>query len=105
MRNNYLYITEHIINFSDGVFSGIANRENDFFEEEAKEFRESNLMNYDVLTKEQREKIANRWKAAIRLPEGKYDYYFNLEDKNKIFKKSVKELANTLGVSYELTIK
>lgn len=105
MRNNYLYITEHTINFSDGVFSGIANRENNLFEKEANGFRHSKLINYNRLTKEQREEIAKRWEKAKSLPDGRYDYYFNLEDKNKIFEKSVKELANTLGISYKLTVK
>ena len=104
MRNNYLYITEHTINFSDGVFSGIANREPDFFEEEAKGFRESDLMNYDILTKEQREKVARLWEKARLLPEGKYDYYFNLENKHDIFAKMVDKLAKELRIQYELNI-
>lgn len=51
------------------------------------------------------EKLAKLWEAAINLPDGKYDYYFNLEDKREVFVKSVKELASRLGIDYELIIK
>ena len=105
MENHYLYITTSTINYSDGVFSGIANRRSDFFEEKAKEFREQDLKNYDVLTKAQREKVAKLWENARLLPAGKYDYYFNLENKYEVFANSVKELANRLGIEYELKIK
>ena len=105
MYNEYLEIREDAISYRDNVFDGIADNDDELFNKRAYEFRHSTLVNYDHLTKEQREEIAKRWENAANLPEGKYDYYFNLEDKNKIFKKSVKELANTLGVSYKLTIK
>lgn len=107
MENEYLFIDGKNINYADSVFSGVATVEDKdkFFNEKANEWLNSNLANYNGLTKKYREEIAKRWKDAANLPKGKYDYYFNLEDKNKIFKKSVKELANTLGVKYELTIK
>ena len=57
------------------------------------------------LLKKQREEIAKRWEKAKSLPDGKYDFYFNLENKNKVFKESVKKLANYLGIKYELIIK
>ena len=107
MENEYLYIDGNKINYQDSVFCGIATVEdkNRFCSEMAYEFRNSNLKNFDKLTKIQREKIAKRWEDAANLLDGKYDYYFNLENKNKVFKKSVKELADALGVKYELTIK
>lgn len=107
MENKYLYIDGNHINYQDSAFSGIATVEdiNKFCNEMAYEFRNSNLKNYDKLTKKQREETAKRWEKAKSLPNGRYDYYFNLEDKNKVFEKSVKELANTLGIKYELKIK
>ena len=40
----------------------------------------------------------------MNLPDGNYEYYFNLEDKTETFKKSVQELAEKLGIDYELII-
>ena len=105
MYNEYLEIREDAISYRDNVFDGIADNDDEIFNKRAYEFRHSTLANYDHLTKEQREEIAKRWEKAKSLSNGKYDYYFNLEDKNKVFEKSVKELANTLGIKYELTIK
>ena len=105
MYNEYLEIREDAISYRDNVFDGIADKNDEFFNEKAHEFRHSTLANYDHLTKEQREEIAKRWENAANLPDGKYDFYFNFEDKNKVFEKSVKELANSLGIKYKLTIK
>lgn len=107
MENEYLYIDGNKINYQDSVFSGVATLEDkdSFCNQNAYNFRNSNLKNYDKLTKKQREEIAKRWEKAKSLPNGRYDYYFNLEDKNKVFEKSVKELASSFGVKYELTIK
>ena len=107
MENKYLLINGDSIYYADSVFCGVATVEdkNKFFNEKANEWLNSNLANYDGLTKKQRKEIAKRWKDAVNLSDGKYDYYFNLEDKNKVFEKSVKELANSFGIKYELTIK
>ena len=110
MINHYLYIKEDgSWNWSDGVFCGIATLETDdrvseYCLNRAEEMRHSNFGNYDHLSKEQREELAKRWEAAVNLPEGKHEYYFNLGSKQEVFKQSVKELAKTLGIEYELTI-
>lgn len=109
MVNNYLYIENGKFNYQDGVFSGIATltkeRVSSFCLEQAEETRHSDLGNYDGLSKKQREELAKRWEAAKDLPDGEYDYYFNLEDKCKVFKESVEALAQKLGISYELKLK
>ena len=114
MINHYLHIENEIedsydFNWSDNVFIGSAtvakDKVSDFCREKADKMRNSNLRNYDYLTTEQRERLAKLWESAINLPIGNYDYYFNLEDKKEAFIKSVQELADRLGVKYELTIK
>ena len=114
MINRYLHIENEIedlydFNWSDNVFIGsttVAKDEvSDFCREKADEMRNSNLKNYDYLTTEQRERLAKLWESAINLPVRNYDYYFNLEDKTETFIKSVQELADRLGVKYELNIK
>lgn len=110
MVNHYLYIREDgSWNWSDGVFSGIATLEpegvSEYCLEQAEKMRYSEYGNYDHLSKDERELLAQRWEAAVNLPVGKYEYYFNLEDKQEVLKQSVKELAKTLGINYELIIK
>jgi len=111
MINHYLYIKEDgTWNWSDGVFCGIATLETDdrvseYCLDRAEEMRHSNFGNYDRLSKEQREELAKRWEAAVNMPVGEYDYYFNLENKYEVLKKSVEELAKKLGIDYELIIK
>lgn len=110
MVNHYLYIREDgTWNWSDGVFSGIATLRSDkvseYCLEQAEKMRYSEYGNYDHLSKDERELLAQRWEAAVNLPVGKYEYYFNLEDKQEVLKQSVKELAKTLGIDYELIIK
>ena len=109
MINHYLYIENGKFNWLDGVFSGIATVAKDkisnFCLDQADKMRNSNLGNYDHLTSEQRERLAKLWEAAINLPDGKYEYYFNLEDKTEVFIKSVQELGKKLGIDYELIIK
>lgn len=114
MTNRYLHIENEIencydFNWSDNVFIGSAtvakDKVSDFCREKADKMRNSNLKNYDYLTTEQRERLAKLWETAINLPVGNYDYYFNLEDKTEIFIKSVQELAEKLGIDYELIIK
>ena len=88
MTNRYLHIENEIencydFNWSDNVFIGSAtvakDKVSDFCREKADKMRNSNLKNYD--------------------------YYFNLEDKTETFIKSVQELAEKLGIDYELIIK
>ena len=108
MINHYLYIENGTFNWSDGVFSGIAtvaqDKVSDFCTEQSNKMRNSNLGNYDHLTSEQRERLAKLWESAMNLPDGNYEYYFNLEDKTEVFIKSVQELADKLGIDYELII-
>ena len=109
MINHYLYIENGTFNWSDGVFSGIAtvaqDKISDFCLEKADKMRNSNLGNYDHLTSEQRERLAKLWESAINLPDGNYEYYFNLDDKTEVFIKSVQELGKKFGIDYELIIK
>ena len=110
MNNHYLHIEDDYISYSDGVFNGFSKLEDDeklriVCLDRAEQFRTSELGNYDDLSQEQREELAKRWEAAKNLPDGKYEYYFNLEDKRKVFKQSVEELAKRLGISYELKLK
>ena len=109
MINHYLYIENGTFNWSDGVFSGIAtvaqDKVSDFCLERADKMRNSNLGNYDHLTVEQRERLAKLWESARNLPDGNYEYYFNLEDKTEVFIKSVQELGKKFGIDYELIIK
>ena len=109
MENHYLYIEHDKWNWSDNVFSGIAtlrqDRVSDYCLEQADKMRNSNLGNYDDLTAEQRELLAQRWEAAINLPAGKYDYYFNLENMREVFIESVRALATRFGIKYDLTLK
>ena len=113
MTNRYLHIENEIensydFNWSDNVFIGSATVAKDevsyFCREKADEMRNSNLKNYDYLTTEQRERLAKLWEIVVYLPVGNYDYYFNLEDKTEVFIKSVQELAEKLGIDYELII-
>lgn len=109
MINHYLYIENGKFNWLDGVFSGIATVAKDkisnFCFDQADKMRNSNLGNYDHLTPEQRERLAKLWESAMNLPDGNYEYYFNLEDKTEVFIKSVQELGEKLGINYELIIK
>ena len=109
MINHYLYIENGKFNWSDGVFSGIAtvaqDKVSDFCLEKADKMRNSNLGNYDHLTSEQRERLAKLWESAMNLPDGNYEYYFNLDDKTEVFIKSVQELGKKFGIDYELIIK
>ena len=109
MINHYLYIENGTFNWSDGVFSGIATVTQDkvsvFCLERADEMRNSNLGNYDHLTSEQRERLAKLWESARNLPDGNYEYYFNLEDKIEVFIKAVQELGKKFSIDYELIIK
>lgn len=109
MINNYLYIEGNTWNYQDGIFSGIATvtpeRVSEFCLTKAERMRHSTLGNYSRMSKSKREKLAKLWEMAKDLPEGKYEYYFNLENKKKVFVQSVKELATRLGIKYDLILK
>lgn len=112
--NRYLHIREVEdskldISSIDGVFISSATKSKedfaDYCKENAEDFRHSELGNFEYLSVEQREELAKRWEDAAHLEAGLYDYYFNIENKEEIFKQNVKELAKNLGVKYKLTIK
>lgn len=109
MENHYLYKINDKWDWFDGVFIGTAtvsqDRVSEYCLEQADNMRNSILENYADLTKKQRERLAKLWEEAINLPDGKYVYYFNLEDKKEVFIQSVKELGEKLGIDYELIIK
>ena len=109
MRNHYLYIKEDgTWNWSDNAFSGIVtltpDRVSEYCREKAKEWRSSKLGNYTQFSIGKRLRTARRWMAAAELPDGEYEYYFNPEDKYKMFRQQVKGFAKQLGVKYELKI-
>lgn len=109
MENHNLYKINDRWEWYDGVFMGIAtvpqDRVSEYCLEQADDMRNSILGNYDDFTTEQRERLAKLWEEAINLPDGKYDYYFNLDNKKEAFIQSVKELGEKLGIGYELIIK
>ena len=109
MENHYLYIEHDKWNWSDNVFSSIAtirkDRVSDYCLDQADKMRHSDLGNYDDLTAEQRERLAKLWESAMNLPDGNYEYYFNLENKTEVFMNSVQELGKKFGIDYELIIK
>ena len=109
MINCYLYIQGNEWNYYDGVFSGIAtvpfDKVSSFCIDKAETTRHSDWGNYSGLSKKKRERIAKLWEAAKDLPEGKYEYYFNIEDKKESFKNLVKDLAERMGIKYELILK
>lgn len=110
MTNNYLYIEGSKWEYCDGVFSGTATLSDydcvvAYCHENAEGMRHSKLGNYACFRKKKRERLAELWEAAKDLPNGKYDYYFNFESKDKIFKQKVKELATRLNINYKLIIK
>lgn len=110
MNNKYLHILNGQVSFYDNVFNGFAtltdkDKQLSYYQERADEWQHSEMGNYDDFTPKQREEIARRWEAAKDLPDGEYDYYFNLENIVEVFKQSVDELAKRFGIDYELKLK
>lgn len=115
IENHYLYISKRDdgkigINSSDGVFSSYATAESKeafciYCGEKANEWLKSKKGNYSCCSAEERKIIANKWLEARNLSNGNYDYYFNIESKENIFRKEVKFLAKNLGIkNYTLEI-
>ncbi len=92
------------ISANDGVFSYIATCEDkdDFIsycEKRENAWRNSTLRNFDNQSEFDRIVISDKWKAVKELSEGYYNYYFNLESVESIFRKEVAELAKNLGIT------
>lgn len=114
-ENHYLYIFKRSdgkieINSSDGVFSSYATVGSKeafctYCEGKANEWLKSKEGNYSRCNAEKRKIIANKWRKAKNLSEGKYDYYFTIGSKEDIFRKEVDSLAKNLGIkNYTLEI-
>ena len=91
------------ISAADGVFSYIAtcSGKDDFInycEKRKEAWLNSNLGNFNGLSKFKRQIIANKWDLVKELSEGYYNYYFNLESVETIFRNEVENLANSLGI-------
>lgn len=115
-NNHYLDITKTQdgkirVSSSDGVFSSIATRKDKiafqtYCDEKAHDWLTSDLGNYAHWKKKERKEIADKWLAAKELPEGEYNYYFNLGDIRDTFRESVAELAKSMNITdYELIVK
>jgi len=66
----------------------------------------SNLGNYSGIRAEKRKLVSDKWLAARNLSPGKYEYYFNTEKPEDIFREQVALLAGSLGIpGYTLDIK
>lgn len=91
------------INASDGVFTRCGTLpKDDYFnycDSRADEWLTSEFGNYDRWSKKDRKAIANKWIKAKKLPEGRYNYYFNLQDTQEIFYEAVKKLAQEMGIT------
>ena len=115
MDNLFLYITNRgegvTIQATDGAFGcyvpmGTMAKAGAFCKEKAEEWLNSNLGNFAKFSQEERKFFANKWLDVIKLPFGRYDYYFNNENKEELFLLKVQELARGLGIDdYSLTIK
>ena len=92
------------IDSSDGVFTSFGTVVEEYYfdycDEKANEWLSSKLGNYDGWSKKDRKAIADKWAKAKELPEGIYDYYFNLQDTTEIFCEAVKKLAKGMGINY-----
>lgn len=91
------------ISAADGVFSYIAtcSDKDDFInycEKRKEAWLNSNLGNFNGLSKFKRQIIANKWDLVKELSDGYYNYYFNLESVETIFRNEVENLANSLGI-------
>lgn len=108
MKNNYLDIKKEdgkiVVSSSDGVFSSIITLDDkeafkNYCERKAKEWRESILGNFANWSNEDRKRVSDKWINVRNLQCGKYNFYFNIEDKKDIFRKEVDSLAKGLGIT------
>ena len=115
MENLYLNIENQedgkiYLSAYDGVFgySAPCNDKEDFqkyCDEKANMWLNSPLGNFKGWSKQKRKSIAHKWIIAKNQSEGRYDYYFNSESKEDIFRKGVTNLAKSIGIeNYTLTI-
>lgn len=107
MDNLFLYITKSgegaTIQANDKAFNcyapmGTMEKARAFCQEKAEEWLNSNLLNFAKFSQEERKFFADKWLNVIKLPFGRYDYYFNTESKEEIFLLQVQELASGLGI-------
>ena len=115
MNNLFLCITKSgegaTIQANDKAFNcyaplGTMQKASAFCEEKAEEWLNSNYLNFAKFSQEERKFFADKWLNVKKLPFGRYDYYFNTENKEEIFALRVQELARGLGIDdYSLTIK
>ena len=114
MKNMFLHLFNSgegvTIQATDGAFScyapkGSMEAAHAFCDEKANEWLNSDLLNFAPFSREERKFFADKWLDVKKLPFGKYDYYFNTENKEEIFLLKVQELARGLGIDYSLTIK
>ncbi len=105
MNSEYLYIykSEEYTKVSscDGVFDSIATVKDftKYCEEKADRWLNSDLGNFDGWKKKDREEKAYRWLKAKDLPEGEYEFYFNLGDIKENFRKAVAQLAKNMRIT------
>lgn len=103
--NNKIYIFAN-----DGIFiysDSYINKENfqKYCDERADMWLNSTLDNFQGWSKQKRKNIAHKWTIAKNLSEGRYNYYFNSENKENIFREEVAYLAESVGIkNYTLTI-
>ena len=105
MEKRYLHIKDGKISFHDYAFFGIADRQGrdfrrafrEYCREKAEEWRYSKFGNYTKFSKKKRELIAKRWMAAAELPDGEYEYYFNLGISTKCLNGKLENLLNNSG--------
>lgn len=113
MENKYLKITkignDVEISSNDGVFSSTANISGhdsliNYCKSRTETWLNSNLENFDRIKPDERKLIAEKWLKVINLPEGGYNFFFNTEKKDIVFKHMVKEFAKMVGIKYKLEI-
>lgn len=116
MKNHYLNIENQedgkiYMSAFDGAFgySATCNDKEDFLkycDRLAGRWLNSTWVPFECWKKKDRKEIAGKWLAAKELPEGEYNYYFNLGDIRDTFRESVTELAKSMNITdYELIVK
>lgn len=76
-----------------------------YCEERANDWKSSDLLNYSKFSTEHRNNMHNKWLNVKNLSDGNHPYYFNLKDKETVFREGVEELAKELRITnYKLVI-